>query len=314
MNYSDIKVLVLCGGTSTEREVSLRSGAAVYTSLVEAGFDAEILDIRPENASEILRIKPDVAYIALHGKGGEDGSIQGMLEWLGIPYTGPGIASSAVCIDKVLAKDILSSSGVRTPKYTVIRQGDNSSFDSEKIISEFGLPVVVKAACQGSSIGVEIVNEAERLSAAVTEIKKYGNDILIEQFITGKELTVPIIGNSVTETLPVIEITSENEFYDYESKYTAGMSHHIIPARISDEAAEEVKREAEKAFLACGCRGISRVDVMLGEDNIPYVIEINTAPGMTETSLVPDAARHVGMSFPELSTRIVLLALEDSQK
>ncbi len=309
MKNENLKVLVICGGISTEREVSLRSGQAVYNALLTGGFQAEILDINRENITEILRIKPDVVYIALHGKGGEDGQIQGLLEWMKIPYTGPGVTASAICIDKVLAKDILAAKGVVTPKYTVIDRYGKNKYDIQQLAAEFGFPIVVKAACQGSSIGVEIVNSIEALEKAIVEIKKYGDNILIEQYVEGREFSVPIIGNDELTVLPVIEILSENEFYDYESKYTSGMSHHIIPARISESLSMQIIKETKKAFVATGCQGISRIDVIVDKKNIPYVIEINTSPGMTEMSLVPDAAQYMGIEFPQLLEQIVKFAL-----
>ncbi len=302
----DTHVLVLCGGTSTEREVSLRSGRAVCNALKEAGYRAELLDIDHTNIGRIAELRPDVCYIALHGKGGEDGCIQGMLEWLEIPYTGPEVTASAICIDKLMTKEILSASGVSTPDYVNV----DESTTPEELEERFGLPLVVKAACQGSSIGVEIVRSRERIAGAIEEAAGYGDRIMVEKFLSGRELTVPIIGNDELRVLPVIEITSEGEFYDYSSKYTPGMSHHIIPARISEETCRETVREALAAYRALGCIGISRVDVILGEDQKPYVIEVNTAPGMTGTSLVPDAAAYEGISFPELVSTIVELALE----
>ena len=309
-NVGDIRVLVLCGGNSTEREVSLRSGAAVCKALKEVGFKAEMLDINGQNVRELFENKPDVAYIALHGKGGEDGSIQGLLEYLDIPYTGPRVMASAICMDKAVTKDILISRGVNTPKYAVITASDAKKYDGGRICREFGLPVVIKASCQGSSIGVEIVSDADRIDDAINEALTFGDSVLIEQFVKGIELTVPIIGNDSIETLPIIEIVSENKFYDYQSKYTPGMSQHIIPARISEDVRGAVEAEAVKAYLATGCCGISRVDVIVGDDGVPYVIEINTSPGMTDTSLVPDAARHAGMTFGELAKKVISFALE----
>lgn len=304
------KVLVVCGGLSTEREVSIRSGSAVYKALKEAGFDAELLDINYSNIDEIADRKPDVVYIALHGKGGEDGKIQGLLEWHGIAYTGPGVTASAVCMDKVLTKDILKSHGINTPDYSVYDQWDIEACNGEEIAERFGMPLVVKASCQGSSIGVEIVNDAKRIKEAACNALKFGDHVLIERFVEGVEVTVPIIGNDEARILPIIEITAENEFYDYQSKYTPGMSHHIIPARVSDKTEEKIKSEALKAYRAVGCRGISRVDLIVDKSGTPYVIEINTVPGMTETSLVPDSASYAGISFPELVTEIVEFATE----
>lgn len=192
---------------------------------------------------------------------------------------------------------------------------DNLSEDFEKvteeILSKFSFPIVLKASCQGSSIGVSIVNNRERLKKELCEIKKYGDSILVEEFIKGTEVTVPILGNSSIRPLPIIEITSENEFYDYQSKYTEGMCRHIIPARIDEDTNKETEKIALDAYKALGCRGMSRVDIIISEENIPYVIEVNTIPGMTSMSLLPDSARYAGIEFPDLLDEIVKLALED---
>ncbi len=306
------KVLVLMGGISTEREVSLKSGAAVAKALEEAGYTVETLDIKPDNIAKISEIKPDVAYLALHGKGGEDGCIQGLLEWMGIPYTGPGLAASAICMDKTLTKKILLQGNIPTPKSVEYKREDCA--DVKKVAAELmnalGLPMVIKAPCQGSSIGVVIVREEGHISDAITEVLKYDDSLLAEQFVAGTEVSVPVIGNDNPEVLPIIEITASNEFYDYQSKYTPGMSQHIIPARISKTAEERIRHYAAEAYKKTGCRGISRVDFMIDENDNVYVIEINTIPGMTETSLVPDSARYVGISFSQLVDRIVKLAIK----
>lgn len=306
------KILVLMGGISTEREVSLRSGNAVANGLKEAGYDVETLDIKPDNISEISVINPDVVYLALHGKGGEDGCIQGMLEWMGIPYTGPGLAASAICMDKTLTKKMLLQGNIPTPKSVQYSKTECADVEkiAEDLIKELGLPMVIKAPCQGSSIGVVIVRNKEAIADAINEVFKYDENLLAEQFITGTEVSVPVIGNDNPEVLPIIEITASNEFYDYQSKYTPGMSSHIIPARISKNAEEKIKIYAAEAYKKTGCKGISRIDFMIDENDNPYVIEINTIPGMTETSLVPDSARHIGMSFSELVDKIVKLAME----
>lgn len=306
------KVLVLMGGISTEREVSLRSGAAIAKGLKEAGYEVEALDITPDNIAEISKIKPAVAYLALHGKGGEDGCIQGMLEWMGIPYTGPGLAASAICMDKTLTKKMLLQGNIPTPKSVEYTKAECSDLEktADSLINELGLPMVIKAPCQGSSIGVVIVRNKEAIADAITEVFKYDESLLAEQFVCGTEVSVPVIGNDNPEVLPIIEITASNEFYDYQSKYTPGMSAHIIPARISKKAEDKIKEYAVQAYKKTGCKGISRIDFMIDEDDNPYVIEINTIPGMTETSLVPDSAKHIGISFSQLVDKIVKLALE----
>ena len=311
-NNKDIKVLVLMGGVSTEREVSLRSGKAVADALKEAGYIVESLDINRENVFEIMNIKPDVAFLALHGEKGEDGCIQGMLEWMGIPYTGPGVASSALCMDKNQTKKILKQSGITTPDFIEYTKHDMRSLDAvmAEIKERLGFPVVVKSPCQGSSIGVVMVNKEEQLLPAVEECLKYGDKVLFEEFIDGIEVTVPIMGNDELTVLPIIEIESENEFYDFESKYTQGMCRHIIPARIGENVWAEVEKTAKKAYRAALCKGLSRVDFIIDKNGIPNVIEINTLPGMTAMSLFPDSARYAGIAFPELVDRIVKFALE----
>lgn len=306
-------VLVLCGGRSTEREVSLRSGKAVADALREAGFQVTVFDPAEEPLGSIEKIGADCAFIALHGIGGEDGAIQGLLEWLNIPYTGPGIAASAICLDKITTKKILTLSGVPTPRFLELgKKEQNASEESAlRIEKELGIPVVLKACRQGSSIGTVIVRKREEIAPAIRELSSYGDRILAEEYLSGKELTVPIMGNDTLEILPVIEITAEGEYYDYHSKYTPGKSQHIIPAGITPEQEKKVREIAEKAYRATLCRGFSRVDVMLSAQGEPYAIEINTVPGMTATSLFPDAARAAGISFPELVKRLVEYAMEN---
>lgn len=306
------KVLVLMGGISTEREISLKSGNAVAIALKEAGYDVETLDIQPDNVEKIAEIKPDVVYLALHGKGGEDGCVQGMLEWMGIPYTGPGVAASAVCMDKALTKKVLVQSEIPTPKsleYTK-EQCENKDEIKNELMAQLGLPMVLKSPCQGSSIGVVIVRDESSVADAIEEVFKYGEVMLAEQFISGVEISVPVVGNKNPDVFPIIEIVPTSEFYDFESKYTPGMSEHIIPARISETAVERVNKYAKEAYEKTGCRGVSRIDFIVDENDNPYVIEINTIPGMTATSLVPDSARHLGIDFPQLVDKIVKLALE----
>jgi D-alanine-D-alanine ligase len=272
----------------------------------------ETLDLTKDSIGEISRIRPDAVFIALHGKGGEDGAIQGYLEWLEIPYTGPGIAASALCLDKIMTKKVLRLSGVSTPDFIQIGEGGKN--DPEKAVNEamdlLGLPLVLKASCQGSSIGTMILRSREKAGEALKELFSYGDHILAEKFLSGMELTVPVMGNGAPVALCPIEITSSGKFYDYESKYTPGGSQHIIPARITPEKEAELKKIACDAYTATGCRGLSRIDVMLDEKGKSYVIEINTSPGMTETSLFPDAARAEGISFPDLCEKLIDLAME----
>ena len=309
----DMKIVVVCGGVSTEREVSLRSGAAVYKGLVEHGYrNVEMFDLQKDNLPELLAKKPDVAYLALHGKGGEDGCIQGMLELAQIPYTGPGVAASAVCMNKILTKQVLAAYGVPTASFLVKRREECDDLEelSRELVERIGLPMVLKSPCQGSSIGVVIVKREEDIKEGILEVFKYGDQLLAEEFLSGVEITLPILGNDEPLVLPDIEITSEREFYDYKAKYTSGLCHHIIPARISEEDREKVKQIGLCAYRALNCVGLSRIDFIVDDKKGPMVIEVNTLPGMTEMSLFPDSARYAGISVEELVERIVVWALE----
>lgn len=305
-------VIVLAGGKSLEREVSLRSGKAVADALAEGPFRVTLFDPAKRPLSEIETLRPDVAFIALHGIGGEDGSIQGLLEWLGIPYTGPGIAASALCLDKIMTKKVLTLSGVPTPEFLdfVWDEALDPEKSAEEAVRALGIPFVLKACRQGSSIGTEIVRKKEDAPAAFRALLAYKDNLLAEKFLSGAELTVPVMGNRGETVLPVIEIRADGEYYDYHSKYTPGKSRHIIPAAIPPEAERAAREVAQRAYLATGCRGYARVDMMLDEKGEVQVIEINTAPGMTATSLFPDAARAAGMDFPTLTRTLVELALK----
>lgn len=304
------KVMVICGGVSTEREVSLRSGMAVYEALRCHGYKHVILfDLQQDNMAQILTEKPDICFLALHGKGGEDGCIQGMLELARIPYTGSGVAASAVCMNKILTKQVLEMAGLPTAKFAVVRreEAEDVAAVAAMLMEKIGLPMVLKSPCQGSSIGVIMVKEAEQMPEAIREIFDLGDQLLAEQFLRGTEITLPILGNQELTVLPDIEITSEREFYDYTAKYTAGLCHHIIPARISQEDREEVRRIGQAAYKVLECRGLSRVDFIIDEKQGPVIIEVNTLPGMTEMSLFPDSARAAGIPFEELTARILEL-------
>lgn len=307
------KVMVVCGGISTEREVSLRSGKAVFDALQRQGYENAVLfDLKQDNIHGLLEAKPDICFLALHGAGGEDGCIQGMLELANIPYTGPGVAASAVCMNKITTKQVLASVGLPTAKFTIAGKEESRDAQSlaKTLIERIGLPMVLKSPCQGSSIGVVMVKTAEEMPAAIEEIFSYGDQLLAEQFLRGTEITLPILGNEELTALPVIEITSEREFYDFTAKYTSGLCHHIIPARISQADRQKVEQIGKEAYRALGCRGLSRIDFIIDEEKGPMVIEVNTLPGMTEMSLFPDAAKAAGISFEELVTKILELGFE----
>ena len=304
------KVVVVMGGTSTEAEVSRRTGTAILKALQSKGYNAEGMELDPPNfAEQIKKSGCSIVFNALHGKFGEDGILQGTLEMLGIPYTGSGVLASAITMDKAASKRIFQAEGISTPRSETFHRYDMKRGLAAQIQKDFSLPVVVKAASQGSSVGVVIVETADSLADALKEAFAYDEEVLVEEFIKGKELTVAVWGDDEEkQAFPIIEITTVSGRYDYESKYTKGASTHIIPARISDALTKKVQELAVKTYTACGCKGVARVDVMLSEDGVPYVIEVNSMPGMTELSLVPDAGRAMGVEFPELCAHILELA------
>ncbi len=309
-DFTDKKIIVVCGGPSTEAEVSRRTGKAIADALKSKNYNVELLELNPQTFAQTIREKNcDIVFNALHGKYGEDGLIQGTLDMLKIPYTGSGVLAAAVTMDKVATKHFLNSAQISTPKFAIYREVDRRDELASEIENKFGLPVVIKAASQGSSIGVTIVEHSEEIAEAIENAFTYGDEILVEEFIRGRELTVAVMGNEdEADALPVIEITTTTGRYDYKTKYTKGMSTHICPAQIPDELTAQVQKLAVAAFKICKCSGVARIDVMLSEKNIPYVIEINSVPGMTETSLVPDAARAAGIDFPELCEKILALS------
>ncbi len=311
MERKELKTAVVCGGISTEREISLNSGKAVYEALKEYGYkDVTLFDLTKDNLSKLLSGGFEVAFLVLHGYGGEDGCIQGALELSGIPYTGPGVEASAVCMNKILTKRLIKAANLPTADFEVVHKNDYNENTENSLVEKLGLPMVLKAPRQGSSIGVVIVKTKEEMQSAVKEIFTYDSELLAEKFIDGTETTLPVIGNDTPQILPDIEITSEREFYDYKAKYTNGLCHHIIPARIDDVSREDMKKIGEKVYRTLGCRGISRIDFIIDKQGNPMVMEVNTIPGMTEMSLVPDSARYAGMTFGELCDKLIGYALE----
>lgn len=302
------KVVVVMGGPSDEAEVSRRSGKAVADALRSKNLDVTELEFVPESfTDDIRRAGCDVVFNAVHGAYGEDGRIAAALDMMKIPYTSSGVLASALTMDKIAAKDIFKSRNIPTPRSTVIYKGQRRVV--ELLFGKVKPPCVVKAPSQGSSIGVVIVPDFMKVSAALDEVYKYGDAALVEEFIFGRELTVSVVGDlSDVDVLPIIEITTKSGRYDYESKYTKGASRHIVPAEISYEAFIRVRGIAIRTFLAFGCRGVARIDVMLDKEDKPYVIDVNTVPGMTETSLVPDAARAAGIGFGDFCVRLLEMA------
>ncbi len=308
------KVAVLYGGMSEEREVSLRTGAAVCKALQAKGYDVKSIDVDRQVAKRLLEEPVDLAFIALHGRYGEDGTIQGLLEIMGIPYTGPGVMASAVAMNKITTKRLLLNAGLPTPKFQVLKDFEVSKQGLDAVAldlkSRVSLPAVVKAATQGSTIGIYFIYRWEELAPALEKAFGFDREVLVEEFIEGMEVTASVLGNEEPQALPLIEITSVTGKYDYEAKYTAGMSEHIIPPRLPEEKQREIQSLAVQAYQTIGCRGLSRVDFMVTKAGKPYILEVNTSPGMTETSLYPDAARAAGIEFPELVDRLVKLALD----
>ncbi|WP_378951978.1 D-alanine--D-alanine ligase [Pelosinus sp. sgz500959] len=303
------KIAVVMGGTSAEREVSLNTGAAILMALQEKGYNAVAIDLEPTRfVEQLTEAGIEFVFNAIHGQYGEDGVMQGALELLGIPYTGSGVLASAMAMDKGITKKIFLSGNIPTPHSRLFTKADMKTGLVKIIAEEFNIPLVVKSAAQGSSIGVVIVERSEDISAAIDQAFKYSRTILVEEFIEGRELTVAIWGNDEPEALPIIEIVPHSGRYDYQSKYTKGATDYIVPAKLPDDTTNLVQKVALEAFSQLGCRGIARVDIMLGKDNKPYVLEVNTIPGMTATSLVPKAAASVGISFADLCERLLCMA------
>lgn len=297
------------GGRSAEREVSLDTGEQVAEALRSRGLTVRTIDTAAAGFIAALQVGGfDAAFICLHGRFGEDGTVQGLLELLDIPYVGSGVLASALAMDKVMSKRFFEQAGLPTPAYAVLRRGEPVDLDA--IVRQLGGKTVVKPANEGSAIGVHIVHEPAELPGAVEEAFTHDAEVLVERFVAGTEVTVGIIGNAEPTVLPSIEIVPANEFYDYEAKYVPGKSRHIIPARVPAAVDAECGRIALGAHRALGCRGVSRADTIVTPDGAVYLLEVNTIPGMTPTSLLPDAARAAGVPFPELCERLVALALE----
>jgi D-alanine-D-alanine ligase len=299
------KIAVLMGGTSAERAVSLSTGKQILGALDMTRYAFTSLDTAemPALLKSLAEDRPDVAVIALHGKGGEDGTLQGMLDLLGIRYTGSGVLASALAMDKAMSKRVLTGAGVLMPQDTTLRRG-------ETLTGEIALPCIVKPNALGSTIGMAIARTSAEILPAVEAAFGFDDTVLIEQFITGTEITVPILGNAELEVLPIVEIVPKGGFYDYEAKYTAGATDEIVPARISETLAAEARRIAHLCHRTLGCRGMSRTDMIITPEGRIYTLEVNTIPGMTPTSLLPRSAEAAGYSFAQLLDRLIALALD----
>jgi D-alanine-D-alanine ligase len=296
------RIGVLMGGASAEREVSLRSGGAVYNALRGRGYDAVSIDAGRDVALLLIDEKIEIAFLVLHGGSGEDGSIQGLLEVMGIPYTGSGVLASALAMDKEASKKIFIYHGLRVPEFRTIKKGGH--YETPGI----SFPVVVKPAHEGSSIGVSIVKEEGRLKEALNAAFALDDRVLMERYIEGKEVHIGILGG---RALGGVEVRPSLEFYSYEAKYTSGLTEYILPPQISDDSYLRAKEAAVSAHAALGCRGATRVDLIVDKNGDPYLLEINTIPGMTETSLLPKIAGFAGLDFPSLVEEILKEALAD---
>lgn len=292
------KIGVLMGGLSAEREVSLKSGAAVHKALLARGYDAVALDVGRDLAKRLTEEKIEIAFVCLHGRYGEDGAVQGLLELTGIPYTGSGVLASALAMDKVFAKKIFAASGLKITPYVVFRKGDTPHISA----LPFALPVVVKPSREGSSVGVSIVKTADAFPRALAEAFSHDSEILVEKYVNGREIQVGILAE---KGIGAIEIVPKNEFYDFEAKYTAGMATHIMPAELPKDQYDELLKLGEQAHAALGCSGYSRVDFIVTAEKDAYLLEVNTLPGMTALSLLPEIAQHTGVGFEELVERIL---------
>lgn len=299
----NIKIAVLCGGFSSEREVSLRSGKNCLNALLRLGYkNAKLVDVTTNIANDLKGF--DVAYNALHGKYGEDGCIQGLLEILKIRYTGCGVMASAIGMNKEYTKKILRDSGLCLIKSVCITN-DDDVFEATK---DLKYPLMIKPVCEGSSFGMSKVDTKDELENAIAEALKFNQDVLIEEYVVGVNVTVGVLEkDGVPFATDILELRPHNEWYDYEAKYTKGMTDFILPAEISDDMTKLVKSHAVKAFNACGCRSVSRIDFIIANET-PYILEINTSPGMTDTSDLPAQCASMGISYDELVELILMSA------
>ena len=296
------RVGVLYGGRSAEREVSLMSGQGVHQALREAGVDAQLFDTGERPLQELLTAGFERVFIALHGRYGEDGTLQGMLEMMGLPYTGSGPLASSLAMDKVMTKKVWLQAGLPTPAYVALE----SEAELAGVAEALGLPLIVKPPHEGSTLGLSKVSEVGQLQAAYRLASRYEPLVLAEQFIKGRELTVPVLGKGAkARALPIVEIVAPQGNYDYENKYFSNETRYLCPAELSDETAALVRRLAEQAYRALGCEGWGRADFMLDERGQPWLLEMNTSPGMTSHSLVPMSARAAGLSYGELCLAIL---------
>ena len=301
-----MKIAVLCGGRSAEREVSLKSGAQVQQALRGMGHEAEAVDIDLKTWDVLRDGGFDCVFNALHGRFGEDGTVQGMLELLGLPYTGSSVLASALCMDKARANEMMAGAGLHVPEFEELEIKEGVAADVvERLVGRYGLPLVVKPVREGSTIGITIAQDAEQVASGLVLAARYDRRVLVQRFQSGTEITVGVLATPDLQVLPTLEIVSDNPVYDYDAKYTAGKSHHIIPAQIPEAAKEASAQAAGRAFTLLGCSGMARVDIIVDGSGTPWLLEVNTVPGLTALSLLPDAARAAGIEFDQLVKRLV---------
>jgi D-alanine-D-alanine ligase len=292
-DFKEKRIGVLMGGISSERDISLKSGEAVLTSLVRSGYNAEAVDVDVHVVDALKQKRLEVAFIALHGRWGEDGTIQGLLEMMKIPYTGSGVLGSALAMDKCLGKLVLMSLGIPTPSYSECRTEKESAFP---------VPFVVKPAREGSTVGISIVRHEKEAELAIKTALKYDTKVLIERFVQGREITLGVVNGTA---LPIVEVRPKSGFYDYESKYTKGMTEYLVPAELPQSVRDKACNDALTIWRQFDLSGCARIDMIVDGD-VPQVIDINTSPGMTETSLVPKAWAHLGRTFDRLIEEILM--------
>jgi D-alanine-D-alanine ligase len=311
-----MRVAVLSGGRSLERQVSLRSGARVEDALASLGHEVLRLDPGADLVRRLKEERPELAFIALHGPGGEDGTAQELLEILGIPFTGPGVAACMRCMDKVLAKHEMRQAAVTTPDWVAFNSTAFRELGAgdalEAIEAQLGFPLVVKPAAQGSSLGVKFAASRDAVPEALVAAFSYDDRVLFERYVQGRELAVGILD---TEPLPIVEaIPKQEDFFNFEARYEIGRTTYVCPAELPEAEAEAVQDAARRAYEALGCSGFARVDLMLGKDGVSQVLEVNAIPGLTDTSLFPQAAEAAGLAFEDLVARIVELAVARSRQ
>jgi len=303
------RIGVLMGGTSSERDISFKSGKAILAALLESGCDAKAVEINSDQEEEIIgclkKEKIDIAFIALHGEFGEDGTLQALLEKNGIVYTGSGPQASRLAMHKARTQELLKQQGIPVAPFTVIRRGEK--IHPQEVLLRFqGRPVVVKPACEGSSIGITIVRESQALPQAVETAFSYGDEILLEQCVPGRELTAGVLDG---RALPLVEIRPQSPFFDFTAKYQQGLTEYTVPAKLDKQLTHRIQAAAVKTYNTVACRDFARIDFMLDEQQF-YVLEINTIPGFTATSLLPMAAKESGMTFAQLCLAIVRMAAQ----